>query len=66
MKPITNFSSVRASTRNSFITVAPLFGANADSPDAEIFVVAGFQFRFGGPASEREEGPQAPASMFGR
>jgi hypothetical protein len=53
-------------TRNSFITVAPLFGATEDSPDAEIFVLAGFQFRFGGAASEREEGPQAPASMLGR
>ena len=53
-------------TRNSFITVAPLFGATADSPAAEVFVVAGFQFRFGGAAVEREEGPRAPASMFGR
>lgn len=53
-------------TRNSFVTVAPLFGATPDSPEAEIFVVAGFQFRFGGPAAESEEGPRAPASMFGR
>jgi hypothetical protein len=53
-------------TRNSFVTVAPLFGATADSPEAEIFVVAGFQFRFGGAAAESEEGPRAPASMFGR
>jgi hypothetical protein len=53
-------------TRNSFITVAPLFGTTEDSPDAEIFVLAGFQFRFGGAASERDEGPRAPASMLGR
>ena len=53
-------------TRNSFLTVAPLFGATRDSPTAEIFVVAGFQFRFGGPATEREESPRAPASMFAR
>jgi len=53
-------------TRNSFVTVAPLFRATADSPNAEIFVVAGFQFRFGGPATEREEGQRAPASMFAR
>jgi hypothetical protein len=53
-------------TRNSFVTVAPLFGTTEDSPDAEIFVVAGFQFRFGGAAAESEEGPRAPASMFGR
>lgn len=53
-------------TRNSFITVAPLFGTTDDSPDVELFVVAGFQFSFGGPRREREEGPRAPASMFGR
>jgi hypothetical protein len=53
-------------TRNSFVTIAPLFGAIRDSPEAEVFVVAGFQFRFGGPATEREEGPRAPASMFAR
>lgn len=53
-------------TRNSFVTVAPLFGATEDSPDAEIFVVAGFQFRFGGATADQEEGPRAPASMFGR
>jgi hypothetical protein len=53
-------------TRNSFVTVAPLFGATRDSPEAEIFVVAGFQFWFGGAASEREESPHAPASMFAR
>jgi len=52
-------------TRNSFVTVAPLFGKTKDSPDVELFVVAGFQFSFGGPRRERE-GPQAPASMFGR
>ena len=53
-------------TRFSFITVAPLFGTTDDSPDAEVFVVAGFNFRFGGPAGPDEEGPTAPASMFGR
>ncbi|MEY2498918.1 MAG: hypothetical protein QOD12_2474 [Verrucomicrobiota bacterium] len=52
-------------TRNSFVTVAPLFGTTKDSPDVELFVVAGFQFSFGGPRREKE-GPQAPASMFGR
>ena len=52
-------------TRNSFVTAAPLFGTTKDSPDVELFVVAGFQFSFGGPRRERE-GPQAPASMFGR
>jgi hypothetical protein len=53
-------------TRFSFITVAPLFGTTDDSPDAEVFVIAGFNFRFGGPAGPGEEGPAAPASMFGR
>jgi hypothetical protein len=53
-------------TRSSFITVAPLFGATHDSPDVEVFVIAGFQFRFGGPRGTGEEGPRAPASMFGR
>jgi hypothetical protein len=53
-------------TRNSFVTVAPLFGTTADSPDVELFVVAGFQFSFGGPRREKTEGPRAPASMFGR
>lgn len=53
-------------TRNSFVTVAPLFGTTKDSPDAEIFIVAGFQFLFGGARGERDEGPRAPASMFGR
>jgi len=53
-------------TRNSFITAAPLFGTTRDSPDVELFVVAGFQFSFGGPRRESEQGPRAPASMFGR
>ena len=53
-------------TRHSFITVAPLFGTTEDSPDVEVFVIAGFNFRFGGPAGPDEEGPAAPASMFGR
>jgi hypothetical protein len=53
-------------TRFSFITVAPLFGTTDDSPDAEVFVIAGFNFRFGGPPGRDEQGPTAPASMFGR
>src|SRR5262245_39357023 len=53
-------------TRFSFITVAPLFGTTDDSPEAEVFVIAGFNFRFGGPPGPGEEGPNAPASMFGR
>ena len=53
-------------TRFSFITVAPLFGTTEDSPNAEVFVVAGINIRFGGPPGPGEEGPTAPASMFGR
>jgi hypothetical protein len=53
-------------TRFSFITVAPLFGTTNDSPEAEVFVIAGFNFRFGGPPGPTEEGPTAPASMFRR
>jgi Putative MetA-pathway of phenol degradation len=53
-------------TRFSFITVAPLFGMTEDSPEAEVFVIAGLTFRFGGPPGPDEEGPTAPASMFGR
>jgi hypothetical protein len=53
-------------TRFSFITAAPLFGTTDDSPDAEVFVIAGFNIRFGGPTGPAEEGPTAPASMFGR
>jgi hypothetical protein len=53
-------------TRWSFITVAPLFGATADSPDVEVFVLAGFKFPFGGPPGTEEREPAAPASMFGR
>lgn len=53
-------------TRNSFVTVAPLFGTTKDSPNVELFIVAGFQFSFGGPRRESEKGPRAPASMFGR
>lgn len=52
--------------RHSFITVSPLFGTTKDSPTAEIFVAAGFQFEFGGSGGSSEEGPRAPASMFGR
>jgi hypothetical protein len=53
-------------TRFSFITVAPLFATTDNSPDAEVFVIAGFNFRFGGPAGPDQEGRAAPASMFGR
>jgi hypothetical protein len=53
-------------TRNTFITVSPQFGVTDDSPDAEVFVIAGFNFSFGGPRSPGEEGVRAPASMFGR
>ena len=53
-------------TRSTFITVAPLFGTTDDSPDTGVFVIAGFNFRFGGPPGPDEEGPTAPASMFGR
>ena len=54
-------------THNSFVTVAPLFGLTDDSPEVEAFVVAGFQFHFGGPRGQSEEIiPRAPASMFGR
>jgi hypothetical protein len=53
-------------TRNTFVTVAPLFGTTDNSPDVELFVLAGFQFSFGGPRREREHGPRAPASMFNR
>ena len=53
-------------TRWSFVTVAPLFGATEDSPDVEVFVVAGFKIRFGGPTGADEQEATAPASMFGR
>jgi hypothetical protein len=53
-------------TRHTFVTAAPLFGATDDSPDVEIFLVAGFHFSFGGRAGAKDEGPRAPASMFGR
>lgn len=51
-------------TRNSYINIAPLFGTTNDSPDAQIFVTAGF--KFGGPRGETEGEVRAPASMFGR
>jgi hypothetical protein len=53
-------------TRNTFITVSPQFGVTDDSPDAKVFVIAGFNFAFGGPRGPSEEGIRAPASMFGR
>ncbi len=53
-------------TRNTFVTVSPQFGVTHDSPDAKVFVIAGFNFSFGGPRAPREEGIRAPASMFGR
>jgi hypothetical protein len=53
-------------TRWSFVTVAPLFGATEDSPDLEVFALAGFKISFGGPPGAEEEESAAPASMFGR
>jgi hypothetical protein len=53
-------------TRSSFITIAPLFGVTEDSPDVEVFVVAGFKIPFGGPPGADEQESTAPASMFGR
>jgi hypothetical protein len=54
-------------TRWSFVTVAPLFGATRDSPDVEVFVVAGIKIDFGGRAgTDEEQEAAAPASMFGR
>jgi hypothetical protein len=53
-------------TRNTFVTVSPQFGVTDDSPDAKVFVIAGFNFSFGGPRAPSEEGIRAPASMFGR
>jgi hypothetical protein len=54
-------------TRWSFVTVAPLVGATSDSPDVEVFVVAGFKIRFGGPpGADEDHEATAPASMFGR
>jgi hypothetical protein len=54
-------------TRWSFVTVAPLFGATSDSPDAEMFALAGIKIDFGGrPGVDEEQESAAPASMFGR
>jgi Putative MetA-pathway of phenol degradation len=53
-------------TRNTFITVSPQFGVTDDSPDAEVFVIAGFNFSLGGQRAPSEEGIRAPASLFGR
>jgi hypothetical protein len=53
-------------TRWSFVTVAPLVGATSDSPDVEVFALAGFKISFGGPPGADEEEAAAPASMFGR
>jgi hypothetical protein len=53
-------------TRWSFITIAPLVGATPDSPDLEVFVIAGFKFPFGRPAGMEDQEAAAPASMFGR
>jgi hypothetical protein len=35
-------------TRNTFITVSPQFGVTDNSPDAEVFVIAGFNFSLSG------------------
>lgn len=54
-------------TRWSFVTVAPLFGATSDSPDVEMFALAGIKIDFGGqPGVDEEQESAAPASMFGR
>jgi hypothetical protein len=54
-------------TRWSFVTVAPLFGATSDSPDVEVFALAGIKIDFGGrPGAAEEQESTAPASMFGR
>jgi hypothetical protein len=53
-------------TRWSFVTVAPLFGATDDSPDVEVFALAGIKIDFGGRPRAVEQEPAAPASMFGR
>jgi hypothetical protein len=54
-------------TRWSFVTVAPLVGATSDSPDVEVFALAGIKIDFGGrPETDEEQEAAAPASMFGR
>jgi hypothetical protein len=53
-------------TRWSFVTVAPLFGATSDSPDVEVFALAGIKIDFGGRQGAVEQESTAPASMFGR
>lgn len=50
----------------SFITLAPLLGTTSDSPDVEVFVIAGFKIPFGGPPGRDEQEAAVPASMFGR
>jgi hypothetical protein len=53
-------------TRWSFVTVAPLIGATQDSPDVEVFALAGIKIDFGGRPGAVEQEAAAPASMFGR
>jgi hypothetical protein len=53
-------------TRWSFVTVAPLIGATDDSPDVEVFALAGIKIDFGGRPGPDEQEAAAPASMFGR
>jgi hypothetical protein len=54
-------------TRWSFVTVAPLVGATSDSPDVEVFALAGIKIDFGGrPGPDEAQEAAAPASMFGR
>jgi len=54
-------------TRWSFVTVAPLVGATLDSPDVEVFALAGIKIDFGGRSGPDEaQEAAAPASMFGR
>ena len=51
-------------SRNSFISISPLFGTTDDSPTAAVFVVAGFQLW--GPRGGESEGVRSPASFQGR
>jgi len=50
----------------SFITVAPLVDATSDSPNVEVFALAGFKISFGAAPGTEEQEAAAPASMFGR
>src|SRR5262249_57297132 len=51
-------------TRNTFVTVSPQFGVTDDSPDAKVFIIAGFNFSFGGPAAPTEGWHRSPPALF--